>query len=167
MAPRVIYLLFLMLFPLWTQASIINYSVSNISDNTWEYQYSLNNDSLGFAIEEFTIFYELGVYENLLVTNSPDDWDSIVIQPDPMLPDDGFFDALALVVGLTPGDLLGGFSVQFEFLNPGKPGAQFFEILDPNDFSVLASGTTTLVPIPAAFLLMSSALGWLAFLRRS
>jgi len=150
-------------------ATTINYNLTNIAGNTWEYTYTVSNDTLGIAIEEFTTFFAVGDYQNLVATATPVDWDPLVIQPDPGLSDDGFYDALDLTaVGIAVGDSLGGFSVQFDFLGTGTPGNQHFVIIDPITFDVLDSGFTQVsaVPVPAALWLFGSGiLALLGFVR--
>jgi hypothetical protein len=134
-------------------AATIDYQVNNLGGSSWEYSYTITNDTLSAALEEFTIFFAVGLYENLAVTASATDWDSLVVQPDTGLPDDGYFDALAEAAGIPVSGSLGGFKVSFDFLGAGTPGAQPFDIVDPATTGVLESGTTTVVPAPAA--------GWL------
>ena len=55
-------------------ATTITYEVNNIAGNTWEYIYTVSNDTLGIAIEEFTILFDVGDYGNLVVTTTPVDW---------------------------------------------------------------------------------------------
>jgi len=113
------------------------------------------------------VFFDVGLYKNLSVTASPADWDSLVFQPDPGLPDAGLFDSLSLGLLLEPGDTLGGFSVMFNFLDSGEPGDQFFVFYDPADFSVVAEGTTQLqvvsVPEPSSLALIMAGLMIIAF----
>ena len=142
-------------------ATTINYEVSNISGNTWEYNYTVINDTLGIAIEEFTVYFASGLYENLSLESAPASWDPLVIAPNNFLNNDAYYDALALGgAGIAPGASLGLFSVQFDYLGTATPGSQLFEIVNPEpDFSVLASGRTalaTVVPIPAAFWLFGT-----------
>ena len=146
-------------------ATTVSYDVANISGNTWEYSYTLNNDTLGFAIEEFTIYFDYTAYENLISTAGPSGWDPLVIQPDTGLPDDGFYDALVISgSGIGVGGSLGVFSVQFDYLLGGTPGSQAFDIVDPFTFDVLDSGQTALtaVPVPATIWLLLSGLIGLA-----
>ena len=100
----------------------------------------------------------MGLYDNLSVTTPLADWDEIAINPDASIPDDGFYDAIALVAGIAPGDTLSGFSVQFDWLGAGTPGNQFFDVVDSGTFDVLESGETVLasapVPEPATLWLM-------------
>ena len=160
---RLLHVLFASLIVFVSQsvrATTVTYDVTNISGNTWEYNYSVANDSLSIEIEEFTIFFTVGDYENLAIGVTPANWGPLVIDPNTGIPDDGFYDALAFSIGIVPGASLGGFSVQFDYLGTGTPGSQLFDILNPNTFAVLDSGTTQLsaVPIPAAGLLMGTGL---------
>jgi len=142
-------------------ATTITYDVNNISGTTWTYDFEVFNDSLSSGLEEFTVFFEVNAYQNLSVVATPSGWDPLAIQPDPTLPDDGFFDALALTAGgLVPGDSLGGFIVQFDFLGIGTPGSQAFDVVDPVTFATLDSGFTqaAVVPVPAAVWLFGSGL---------
>jgi len=152
-------------------ATSISYDVSSLGGTGWEYTYTVANDTLGADIEEFTIWFDLALYGNLVATATPADWDPLVIQPDPGLPDDGFYDALALVAGIAPGDSLGGFSVSFDYLGRGTPGAQLFEVIDPATFDLLDDGTTVraaagpgpspAIPEPATGLLLGMGLAGL------
>lgn len=137
-------------------AATVAYSVTNTSGNMWRYDYEVTNDTLASHLEEFTIYFDLNLFEDMTVVSSPAGWDSIAVQPDAGLPDDGFFDALALGAGIGPGEFLGGFSVSFAFLGQGSPGAQRFDILNPITLAVLESGTTT-VPAPSAGILLATA----------
>jgi len=149
----------------WTtvQATPIFYQVQNLSGNSWEYTYTVDNQ-LATPIEEFTIYFDLGVYENLVITGSPTfDWDGLAIQPDPLLPDDGFADWLAFGLPIAPGEALGGFTVMFDYLVTGTPGSQFFETIDPNSFDVISEGFTRPLPsdsVPEPGILV---LFWLGF----
>jgi hypothetical protein len=129
-------------------ATLITYSVTNVANSTWRYDYSITNTTLTDAIDEFTIFFDRTLYTNLSVDNSPVDWDSIVIQPDLHLPDDGFFDSLALNGGVNPGATLNGYSVFFDWLGTGAPSSQAFTVVDPISFIQLDSGVTSLLVEP-------------------
>ncbi|MEM7468642.1 MAG: PEP-CTERM sorting domain-containing protein [Pseudomonadota bacterium] len=126
---RAIFFVFLLLGSLYqsTHATMISHAFTNVAGNTWQAEYEVNNNSLPDAIYEFTIWYEFNIYENISVVATPADWDPLVVQPDPGLPDDGFFDALALGAVLTPGASLGGFIVQFDLIVGQMPSSHFYE----------------------------------------
>ncbi len=132
-------------------ATTIEFTATNINNNRWQYDYTVANDTLGFAIEEFTIYFDLALYDNLTIAASPAGWDSLVIQSDPNIPADGFFDSLALVTGIAPGDTLGSFSVWFDYFGNGTPGAQNWDVVDPISFATLDQGVTqagNIMPAP-------------------
>ncbi len=172
MLQRHFFLSILLLFPgLVIHAAPILYEVTNLSGSTWEYTYTIENEET-FPIEEFTIWFDLGVYENLQLTGSPSlDWDGFVAQPDIFLPDDGFADWFALGALINPGETLSGFSVSFDYLASGTPGTQFFELIDPLTFDSITDGFTQLkvnnpVPLPGTFALLSLGLALVGGLRR-
>jgi len=133
-------------------ATTVSYTVNNLGGTNWEYNYSVSNDTLTTDIEEFTVFFDVALYQNLALVAAPSGWDPLVIQPDLSLPDDGFYDALALSGGITPTNSLGGFRLSFDYLGTGTPGSQAFDIVDPVTFAMLDSGFTqaAAVPVPAA-----------------
>ncbi|MES9993395.1 MAG: PEP-CTERM sorting domain-containing protein [Candidatus Thiodiazotropha sp.] len=152
---------------LWVSTNIatanpIYYELTDYGGGSYEYQYTVDNQTLS-SIEEFTIWFDLGLYDNLAISGSPNlDWDGLAIQPDPLLPDDGFADWLSYGLTINPGEVLDGFSVTFDWLGSGTPGEQSFEIINPLDFSALSSGFTqtastappTSVPEPDTWVLM-------------
>jgi hypothetical protein len=127
------------------QATVISYDVLDLGAGTWQYDYTVTNDTLSSPIEEFTIYFPLGLYSNLSSVDQPIDWSSIVVEPDPNLlplPADGFFDSTTLAAAISTGATLSPFSVQFSWLGAGTPGTQSFDIVDPTTFSTLDSGIT-------------------------
>jgi hypothetical protein len=133
----------------------IQYQVNDIGVGRWQYIYEVTNISLTPSIEEFTIWFDYGSFENLSI-ETPDppsgDWDELVVQPEPVFEDDGFYDALTLGTGIGVGQTVSGFSVSFDWLGVGQPGSQFYEIIDPGTFETLDSGYT--IPEPATLLLL-------------
>ena len=123
-------------------ATVITYDASPIGGSTWQYDYSVTNNSLSTPIDEFTIFFSLAKYSNLTVQNSPGSWDSLVAQPDPLLPASGFFDSLAIAGGLAPGKTQSGFSTQFTYKGTGTPGSQLFNIVDSITIAIQDFGDT-------------------------
>lgn len=143
-------------------AATISFQVTDLPDrlpgeDLYRYAYSLSDFPYpaghGFSI----------AFDHLLYTSLEDpppsvgsDWDVISIQPDLAVPDDGLFDALALVDA--PATLT-GFMIEFVWLGGGVPGSQPFVIYD-SAFATIESGVTVAgpavaVPEPALGLLLS------------
>lgn len=146
-----------------TPAAVLEAGFAPLGGNDWQVSLSLVNDGTPAAIQEFTLAFALAQFSNLSVLQSPAGWDSLVVQGDPSIPADGYFDSLLLnnaVLGL--GQRQDGFQVRFTFAGPGAPSGLSFDIVDPANFQVLASGITTpAVPEPAAWM---SALAGVALL---
>jgi len=147
------------------------YSAEELDGGRWQYNYEVENISLTPAIDEFTIWFEYGLYENLAVETpgTPPGWDQVVWQPEPVLLDDGAYDAKANLEnpGIPAADdpvRVAGFAVNFDWFGVGEPGSQFYEIIDPLTLETIDSGMTKLIPEPATLLLL--ALGGLALLRK-
>lgn len=144
-------------------AGKVDSTYTSLGGNQWSVAFTVTNTGEPAPVSEFTVYFAEGLFANLSVTGSPATWDSIVIQPDGGLPADGFFDALVLdqADALDNGESQSGFSMTFDFLGTGAPGALPFDFLDAN-FTVIASGRTTLpdgggggtVPEPATWVLV-------------
>jgi len=142
------------------------YSAEELDGGRWQYNYEVANISLTVPIKEFTIWFEYGLYEKLSVETPPvlppGGWDEMVIQPEPVLEDDGAYDAKALGLGVEIGHTAGPFTVSFNWLGDSiTPGSQFYEIIDPVTFEIIDSGWT--VPEPGTILLFG--LGGMIFRR--
>ena len=143
----------------------ISYTRDQLDSIRWEYTYDVKNDLLTTPIEEFSIYFNHGQYQDLQVTSPLSGWSEIAINPDIILgsPQPGFYDALTLGSGIAPGANQGGFSVSFDWLGIGLPGNQAFDLLDPTTFETIGFGETQLtsvpiVPEPSAVLLMATGL---------
>lgn len=147
-------------------AATISFEATNISGNTWELNYSVTNDTLGSDINEFSIYYAAGLYENIVAVSSPTDWDPLVLQPDHFLPAPGLYDSLALGTGIAPGQTLGGFVVRFDYLGAVPTVSQYFTVVDPDTFDTLEDGniasTLVTIPLPAAAWLFIGGLSFLS-----
>lgn len=166
-------------------ASPIFYEVQSLGGDQWRYSYTVGNGT-GAPIESFRIYFQFGLFEFQLTEvelfpgffaeevdpdsySGPAGWEVFVAPPDSILGvnENGFFDALAEVNALAPDELLGGFSIDFQFLGANSPGSQFFELLDALGTTVLGSGftqpmTAIDVPEPGTLGLLAAGLlfGW-------
>jgi len=143
----------------------IQYQAADLGSGRWQYTYDVTNIGLTPVIEEFTIWFDFGSFDNLSI-ETPDPpaggWNEVVIQPEPVLGDDGYYDALSLALGIGIGEMVSGFTVSFDWLGSGEPGSQLYEIIDPTTFETLDSGYT--IPEPTTLLLLG--LGGIALRRK-
>jgi hypothetical protein len=151
-----------------SHATLVSYSATNVADATWRFDYAISNDTLPSSIDYFVIDFDRTQYANLRDATAPAGWDILLLQPDEGLPADGVFDALALSIGILPGELLTGFSVLVDYLGVGAPPIQSFAVLDPFSFEAIDSGTPvhTPVPVPVPLMLLGSALLGIPLARR-
>ena len=136
-------------------ATTIEFEASDLADVTagedlWRYSYRVSD--FGFDSDfGFTIFFDYQLYGPLSAAELVNaDWDVLLIQADLALPDDGFYDALALSDNASLAD---PFAMTFVWLGPGSPGPQPFEVYGPG-FETLEMGTTAPIPEPTVALMM-------------
>ena len=134
----------------------ISYQANKIDSVRWEYTYDVMNIGLAAGIEEFTVYFDHGLYNNLSIStpDTPSEWDQIIWQVEPILGDPGGYDALAATSSVNIGEMIGGFSVTFDWYGVGQPSSQYYEIIDPVTFKTIESGYT--VPEPAVILFLLS-----------
>jgi hypothetical protein len=152
------------------QTEKIYYAAENKSGNQWTYNYTVSNLALDDGISEFTIQFDLGKYSNLHIVSEPQlelQWDQIVWQPNETLASNGAFDALAKLQPILPGPSVSGFAVSFNWLGTGKPGRQYYEIINPNTYEVISNGYTIPIPEPCSIALMALGSGLLFGYRRN
>ena len=132
----------------------IRYQIIDFGSGRWQYTYDVYNISLTEEISEFTIWFDFGLYDNLAI-ETPDppanSWDEVIWDPEPLLEDDGGYDALAEILSIDVGQNVSGFAVSFDWLGTGMPSSQFYEIIDPDTFETIEYGYT--VPEPMTLLL--------------
>ncbi|PKB20167.1 hypothetical protein [Janthinobacterium sp. 64] len=149
-------------------ATSIGYTATSLGGTQWRYDYTVSNTTLAVPIAEFTLFFSVGQYANLHSISTLPGWDVLLVQPDPAIPGDGYLDALVLAGGIAPGGTATGFSVTFDYLGAGSPGAQPFSILDPVSFIELEAGITqpAAVALPSTPWLLLAGILAMACLRR-
>jgi len=146
-------------------AATITYETTDLVDTTpgedlWQYRYLVSGFTfpLNFGFDILFPLSEGYLFGDIRNTPPPNgDWDTVALQPDPALPDDGRYDALALVNNAS---LASAFVADFIWRGTGTPGSQPFEIFD-DTFAVIDEGRTipaggTLVPEPTTLVLSLS-----------
>ena len=149
----------------------IGYSaeVVDLGTNRWQYTYEVQNINSSIAIEEFSIYFDYGLYANIssesplwLASDTYDptvsQWNEFIWQPSGFT-NPGGYDVLALDSGIEAGQTVSGFSVSFDWLGDGTPNSQLYDILDPEFYEqALCSGCETIarqavIPAPSALFL--------------
>jgi hypothetical protein len=160
-----------------SRASSISYQLQNLGIDHYRYTYTIiNNGSLpnNGSIQLVDILFDTTLYnESSLSISSASSvsssWSEQILASAPGIP--ATYDFSSKGLGLQIGSSFSGFSIDFEWLGSGLPGAQGFEIYDPSNFNLLETGTTKVntqvVPIPGAFVyFLSSLFGVKLFGRR-
>ena len=141
----------------------IAYGLESLGGTSYRYTYTVtNNGTTGGAVQLFDVFFDPDLYDEdslTIVTPNPpsSSWDQIILASGISVP--AAYDALALAGGIPISSSVTGFKVQFLWLGTGAPGAQGFAIFDPDTFDTIETGTTTVVPLPGALLLLGTGLG--------
>lgn len=137
---------------LCSQAALVTSHYTQGSGNQWTVDLTVTNDDATPAlINGFTIYFSEALFSGLSLLAAPASWDSLVIQPDPNIPDAGFLDAFALDAdaALALGQSSAVFTLSFDYLGLGAPFALFYEIVDAN-YTVLADGMSQVSVAPQA-----------------
>jgi hypothetical protein len=123
-------------------ATSLEYTLDALGGSSYRYNYTLFNDTLAVPIEGLSVYFDLGLYDNLSSPTAPSGWDPLVFQPDAGLSADGIYDIFNMPNPLAPGASLGLLSVEFDWLGGASgPGPQSFDIFD-SAFEVLDSGSS-------------------------
>jgi hypothetical protein len=135
----------------------VAYTANLLGGTEWQYNYQVSGSFL--TGDDIAIFFPFATSSNLSNSGGgSSDWNTLLLQPDPLLPADGEFDIIANIDN--PG-LAHAFDVSFQYSGPGVPGSQSFTVYDP-DFNIIDTGSTqsaaSAVPEPAPFLLLGSGL---------
>lgn len=110
------------------RAATIDFEVEKISENRWQYNYSVVNDTMTAGVDIIAILFDYGRYANLKLEACPDGWDGQVLSPI-----NGERGYLGLGVagnnwgnGLSVGERLAGISVSFDWFGENAPNIQDF-----------------------------------------
>jgi hypothetical protein len=132
-----------------------------VGEDLWQYEYLVSGGTFE-ADQGFSVYFDPLLYASLSdpqTTNAG--WDIIVVQPDPFLPSNGFYDALAIVPGAS---LTNPFNVTFVWLGargtlPGIQPLSINQFDAQGNLEILSSGETVPVstPEPSTFALMVTA----------
>jgi hypothetical protein len=145
------------------QAALIEHSASSLGGSAWRYDYRVVNSGPALSFDEFTVYVDAPGISNLSVLASPAGWATVVVQPDPLLPDVGYFDAVNTSGPVAAGATITGFSVSFSAQPGFVPGAQRFEFVQSAPFAIVQSGMTrasvSQVPLSVPPLLLAASLG--------
>ncbi len=144
-------------------AAVISYQVTNVSGSTWRYDYSVaNDDTITSEVRLFDILFDPALYSEATLTivsgaGIDAGWDQLILASGIGVP--AAYDVLATGAGIGNGQAVSGFAVTFTWTGAGEPGAQQFEIYDPDTYALLGAGATTpVVPAPASLWLMGTSL---------
>jgi hypothetical protein len=148
-------------------AAMVEYSLTALGGDVWRYDYTVSNIGPAENFDEFTVYFDTPGVTGITAIATPAGWSSLVVQPDPLLPDAGFFDALNLSGAVPAASVIPGFSVSFSYLAGLTPGAQRFDLVISEPFETVYSGITSTtpspVPLPASAALLLMGLGAGAF----
>ena len=170
-------------------AATIDYNLTNIGGDRWQYDYTITNTS-SEALYGFSIYFDFGlngdtIYSDLALEFGSASWDEfepglgiwqdswMLVYGDPFAYNPGEFSALSLDAGLAAGGILEALSISFNWAGTGTPGSQRFALFD-SDFAPLdIFGNTSgdippEIPEPQTLALLGSGLwGLIAYYRRN
>lgn len=137
------------------RALILMYDVQDLGGNQWRYEYTVVNSAESDVLA-FTIAFDSTQSSNFNVSSAPgisSGWDELCM---PYSSGTTLYDAYALGGGIASGASVGGFAVTFSYSGQNALAEQYYEIYDPQDFSVVASGWTVPIPEPATIILFGA-----------
>ena len=164
-------------------AATINFSLENIGENRWQYNYVIINDTVEKGIDISAILFDYGRYADLKLESCPNDWNLQLLSPT-LQGEQEERGLLTIGVkdnnwghGLSLGESLSEISVSFTWLGEGTPGTQDFTVSwwDSSQSNFIKEGGYTTgivispsvpVPEPHTLALLGSGLIGFVALRR-
>lgn len=161
------------------QAMTLSYDLTDLGGGSWQYDYSIFNDT-GAPFDGFSIYFDPLNTANLVAISAPAEWD-VQIFPPGSFALDRIYDAGFIgggsngsgdpcadgSPGFGIGQSAGLFSVAFDWLDTdATPGAQPYDLYNcgPNSITVLTDENNkpvsqpAVIPIPAALWLFATGL---------
>lgn len=136
----------------------VTYTVTSLGGGSFEYAYMLSGYNL-LTGDDLAIYFPLATSANLTdLGTGGTDYSTFVFQPDPNLPADGEYDAIANGDDPNASTVL---DAAFVYSGTGIPGAQAFTLYDPN-YNVISTGETMAAPTPEPSTLLLLCSGILA-----
>lgn len=140
LATVIIFVLNLVSFLIRVKAITITFDTFSKSEGIWEYSYIVSDYifNTGYG---FTLYFDYGLYENIIPIAQGDDWEVFSWDPQIIMgfKELGVYETSAMIDHASLED---PFTVKFNWLGMGKPGFQFFEVYDSSTWEIIDSGTT-------------------------
>jgi hypothetical protein len=131
-------------------AITVQYELIPLGGNQYRYVYTVTNDGslgAGVAVKLFDLVFDSASYQETslaIVTSAPlnSQWDEFILSS--ILDVPAAYSAFSSTIGIAQGETVSGFAVEFEWIGSAAiPGAQAFQVFDPNTFELLEEGITT------------------------
>lgn len=127
---------------------LLHYELVPLSDPArFEYRYEIENGGLAAGVNWFSVDFDPTLYDALAISGSATDWDAQILQPAFGLP--AQLDVFTAMSAIGIGGSAASFDIQFTWLGNGLPGAQHFQVWDPDTFDIRYEGVTVATGVQA------------------